>query len=96
MSDIHNKPFRRNKPKMVTQEEIEASLPTTLSFLNNSFAKAMRTFPSKNNVVGEPLYDFQVRFSYLLDDIQRGPVYIVSKRIAEANSLIAEVTGYTR
>lgn len=87
----YKRSFVKSKP---TSSEVEASLQATLSFLNNSFAKAMRTFPSRNNSAGSPLYNFQVEFSYLLDEIQRGPIYIMSKRISEANALIAEVSAY--
>lgn len=37
------------------------------------------------------LYDYQVEFCYLIDNIMRGPRYIATKNIQYANELIAEI-----
>ena len=39
----------------------------------------------------ENLYRFQVDFVYLVDEIQRGPRYMLPKVIAKANDLIAKL-----
>ena len=71
-------------------------------YLNHAFAKAMskatgkignkalRT-EKKGKVTTTTLYDYQVKFCYLIDDIQRGPIYIAPKKIQEANELIAKL-----
>lgn len=40
---------------------------------------------------GTTLYRYQVEFCYLIDEIQRGPQYIVPKIISDANELIAQL-----
>ena len=52
--------------------------------------KAIRTVNKKTKkVTTTPLYDYQVEFMYLIDNIMRGPQYIVPKAIQKANELIA-------
>lgn len=41
-------------------------------------------------------YDWQVEMAYLIDEIQRGPTYIVAKLIADANKLIETVQQYKK
>lgn len=43
-------------------------------------------------VRGSKLFDYQVEFCYYLDDISRGPSYIVPKKIAECNVFLDEMT----
>lgn len=71
-------------------------------YLNHAFSKAMskaigkignkalRT-ELKGNVSKTTLYEYQVKFCYLIDDIQRGPIYIAPKKIQEANELVAQL-----
>lgn len=40
---------------------------------------------------GNRLYRYQVEFCYLIDDIQRGPQYIIPKKISDANELIDQL-----
>ena len=61
-----------------------------IKYLNHAFAKATQHLGSKN-VKGTDLYDYQVEFCYLIDNIKRGPNYIVSKVITEANKLIDSI-----
>lgn len=52
--------------------------------------KAVRTVEKKTGkVTTTTLYDYQVEFCYLVDNITRGPRYIIPKTIQKANELIA-------
>lgn len=42
-------------------------------------------------MVTTKLYDLQVEFAYLIDNIERSPAYIVAKYITEANELIDQI-----
>lgn len=69
-----------------------------VSYLNYSFAsKIENVFPltkpmRKGNEKQRALYQHQVDFCYMVDEIQRGPVYLVPKVISEANEFIANIT----
>lgn len=62
--------------------------------LNRNFADAIsglgKAAKDKN---GNPnkLYQLQVEFAYMIDEIQRGPVYLMPKVIADANELITKI-----
>lgn len=75
----------------LTAEQIKS----TISFLNRSFREASEEYRaragSNSNVRGSVLYDYQVEFSYLIDNIQRGPVFFAIQHIAEANELIGKL-----
>ncbi len=45
----------------------------------------------KDNTKGSRLYPFQVDFCYLIDEIMRGPTYIIPKRIQATNALITRL-----
>ena len=45
----------------------------------------------RDNAKGTKLYKFQVDFCYLIDEITRGPMYIVPKRIQATNALIGRL-----
>ena len=65
-----------------------------VSYLNHTFAKASdEVFGSLRSkaVKGTPLYRFQVEHCYLIDEIQRGPTYMLPKVISNANDNIAEM-----
>lgn len=70
------------------QKEINTT--QVVKYLNHAFAKAARTFGSRNGR-GTDLYGFQVEFCYLIHDITNGPKYILPKAIAQANELITLV-----
>jgi len=53
--------------------------------------KAIRSKEHGNVWITTLLYDYQVEFCYLVDNIQRGPKYIATKSIQRANELIAEI-----
>lgn len=62
-------------------------------YLNRAFSDATTHF--NESAVKDPdtkqasrLYRYQVNFSYLINEIQNGPIYIVPMRIQECNDLI--------
>ena len=63
--------------------------------LNRNFAKAIRDQPGKamkdKNGVPNKLFQYQVDFAYMIDEIQRGPIYLMPKVIADANELITKI-----
>lgn len=62
-------------------------------YLSHSFAEAAeQVFGSRAAAVrGTDAYQYQVDFCYLIDEIQRGPRYILPKVISRANELIAQM-----
>lgn len=65
-----------------------------IKYLSVAFSKAcQKKFPSEFGKVTKDssLYPYQVEFCYLIDDIQRGPEYFVSRVITDANNLIERV-----
>lgn len=69
-----------------------------VSYLNHTFAKvadevfgALRT----KAVKGTTLYRFQVDHCYLIDEIQRGPTYMLPKVISNANDNITAMKEST-
>lgn len=69
------------------------NVETVVSYLNHSFAKKIEeVFGNKAKAVkGTELYKAQVEFCYLIDEIQRGPSYILPKAISDANEFIASL-----
>lgn len=68
------------------------NVPQVVSYLNHTFAEtAQEAFGHIRpaNTKGTPLYDFQVEHCYLIDEIQRGPTYMLPKIIGDANNNIA-------
>lgn len=56
--------------------------------LNQEFYNATNTSNIKND---QQLFDYQTEYTYLIDDIQRGPAYKIRKRINQINQLIDEI-----
>ncbi len=73
------------------EEKKEINLDQVVTYLTNAFGRASRYLGFRNQL-GTDLYQYQVEFMYMIDDIKRGPNYIVPKRIAEANQLIDNIT----
>lgn len=83
--------------------EKEINLTEVVKYLSRAFFKAStnasrvigknaQRFKNKNHVwETTPLYDYQVKFCYMLDDIKRGPRYLVKERILRANKFIADL-----
>lgn len=66
------------------------NVPQVVSYLNHTFGKtAEEVFGRVAAPKGTPLYDFQVEHCYLIDEIQRGPTYMLPKIISDANNNIA-------
>lgn len=63
------------------------SADQTVRFLSSAFAKRARNLGSDNRK-GTELYEAQVHFCYLIDQIQRGADSARINSIAEANKLI--------
>ncbi len=69
-------------------------VPKVVKFLSRSFQvaqdKAIMTV-GRDNTKTSKLYRFQVDFCYLIDEIMRGPTYIIPKRIQATNALITRL-----
>jgi hypothetical protein len=85
------------------RSERRINLPQVVGYLNHAFAKAMskassalgnkavRIVHDDGRIETTTLYEYQVDFCYLIDEIQRGPTYIIPKVIQDANDLIARL-----
>lgn len=84
----------------MSHEKIDTDQVVT--YLNAAFNRVQRQFDEKPTrqssesgtgrvPSGNTLYRYQVEFCYLVDEIQRGPQYIVPKVISEANELISNM-----
>jgi len=85
------------------EKEKEVNIGDVVKYLSRAFSKATAKATSTigarahrfKNQNGDwettPLYDYQVKFCYLINDIERGPRYIATKSIQRANALIADL-----
>lgn len=75
------------------------NIDQVVAYLNRAFSKAqliaIQNLKNVKNQKGTVLYEYQVEFSYLVDDIQRGPTYIAPKLIQKANELIEKLKSET-
>lgn len=64
-----------------------------IDYLTRQFEKNSSRFDNRKSKVvrGTQLYKYQVDFSYLIDEIQRGPTGLIPKVITEANELLTEM-----
>ncbi len=82
----------------------EINLDDVMNYLSRAFSKAAtkasesissRATRTKNRRTGSyettEMYDYQVEFCYLMDNIKRGPRYISTKSIQWANELIVKL-----
>lgn len=87
-----------NKSRGPRPEEKKINTEQVVSYLSHAFVKASQkvqhTIGNRNHK-GTNLYRYQVEFCYLVDEIQRGPAYILPKVIQDANQLIAAVEKET-
>lgn len=93
MSEIQSQGERRpyNKPRGPRPEEKKINTNQVVSFLNRAFARASQNVMQSvgnRNYQGSKLYHYQVEFCYMIDEIQRGPTYMLPKVIQDANFLI--------
>lgn len=74
------------------KQQKKINVDQVVNYLNHAFSKAIqRSNLGPSNHKGTKLYDYQVDFCYLIHEIQKGPSYIVPKKITEANELIAMI-----
>lgn len=75
----------------------EGQIKQTVNFLNHSFKDACETYKRSSgdnkNVKGTFLHTAQVEYSYLINEIQKGPIFFAIQNIATANEHIANVAG---
>lgn len=85
-----------DKPLSLTPEQIK----TTVSFLNRSFREASDEFKIRtglnSNVRGSVLHGYQTEFAYVIDKIQRGPIFFAIQHTAEANDLIGRLSKHQK
>lgn len=83
----------------MTEQKTEQQRPAidvtrVVKHLNLAFSKAIRglgrPIRDKDGKIND-LYRYQVEFSYMIDEIQRGPVYQMPKVISDANEMIAKI-----
>lgn len=68
-----------------------------INYLNHSFAKmAENVFASRAAVKGAPLYKFQIKHCYFVDEIKRGPTYMLPKVISNANDNIVAMKEWEK
>lgn len=82
----YNKSRRGDQP-----EEKKINVEQVVSYLSHTFARSVQKMApviGTRNTKGSKLYEYQVEFCYLIDEIQRGPTYILPKIIQDANQLI--------
>jgi len=87
-----------NKSRTPRQEEKKINTEQVVSYLSHAFQKASQKVQhviGNRNHKGTTLYRYQVEFVYLVDEIQRGPAYILPKVIQDANQLIADLERET-
>jgi|SRR5271157_682420 len=94
---VERKPYVRNSQRP-RPEERKINTEQVISYLSHAFSSAMKKaqpLVGNRNHKGTTLYEYQVDFCYLVDEIQRGPEYILPKIIQDANQLIVELEKET-
>ena len=89
----YNKPARGPRP-----EEKKINTEQVVAYLSHAFDRAahkMAPVIGNRNHKGTKLYEYEVDFCYLVDEIQRGPEYILPKVIQDANQLIFKLERET-
>ncbi len=82
------------------REHKQIDVNQVLDYLNRAFDKASEPYGPRSKAVregsakkpgppkGSKLYEYQIEFCYLIDNIERGPRYMRPKVIQAANDLI--------
>lgn len=87
---------KSEKPVSLSNDQIK----NTVSFLNRSFRETADEFKTRtgmnSNVRGTVLNKYQSEFAYLIDTIQRGPVFFAIQNIALANELISKMSKHPK
>lgn len=92
-----HKPYN-NRARSPRPEEKKINVEQVVTYLNHAFSRAQQKVIQaigNRNFKGTRLYDYQVDFCYLIDEIQRGPAYILPKTIQDANQLISSLEKET-
>ena len=90
------KPY--NKSRGPRPEEKKINTEQVVAYLSHAFSRAAQKVAQQvgnRNHKGTKLYQYQVDFCYLVDEIQRGPAYILPKVIQDANQLIVALEKET-
>lgn len=85
------RPYRPRGPQ---QEERKINTEQVVSYLSHAFSAAAKKASyniGNRNHKGTVLHRYQTEFCYLVDEIQRGPAYILPKVIQDANAMIASL-----
>lgn len=80
---------------------VEIDVTQTVRYLTGAFSRATQGMERAARVkdkntgkyVTNELYDLQVTFSYLIDDIMRGPKYFVQKLVSDCNQFINDISS---
>lgn len=84
----------REQSKEGKEKETVLDIKQIVDFLNHAFRQATqgmgKATRSKDGVKSQ-MYVWQTEFSYMIDDITRGPTYIVPKIVTDCNELIAKL-----
>ena len=81
---------------MVDKKQKQINIPQVVNYLNHAFSSALQKAVGKlghSNVRGTKIHAYQCDFAYLINEIQRGPVNFVPKKISDANELIADLVA---
>jgi hypothetical protein len=83
-----------NNPKVsLNEDQIRHSLQyLTHTFKDSCEKYKMRTGDTKN-LKNSVLYLAQVEFSYIVNEIQRGPIFFAIQQIAAANEIITDLNN---
>lgn len=84
---------------MATTTEVDVN--QTLRYLTGAFARATAGMErasrvkdkQTNKFVTNELYDLQVNFCHFINEIERGPKYLVPKTISICNQFIGEIVA---
>lgn len=79
--------IRFNKPRVDRRQVTEIDVDHVIKYLSRQFRQRTEHM-GREASRGTDLYNFQVEFSYIIDEIKRGPMYHASKVIAQANEFL--------
>jgi hypothetical protein len=94
---VERKPYSRPQ-RGPRPEERKINTEQVVSYLSHAFVRAMQKAAhsiGNRNHKGTCLYRYQTEFCYLVDEIQRGPEYILPKVIQDANQMIVALERET-
>lgn len=83
------------KTAVKSQSLSEGQIKQTVNFLNHAFKDACEKYKQNSgdnkNPKGSFLYLSQTEFAYIINEIQKGPIFFAIQNIATANEQIARV-----